>query len=126
MHNDLIEKYLNYQYRGKTSDFFDFYGVSDDCRILLRYVPGKSRMGEDVPPDVPYNVYMGEGRASRITWDEFKDIIETSHEWTYDPEAKEFYKIVFGSRRILDPLRLYMHAVNYGYYEDMSEYINDD
>ena len=124
-HDELIKKYLNYQRRGKTSDFFDFYGVSDNCSILLRYVPGKSRMGEDVP-DVPYNVYMGEGRASRITWEEFKNIMETSHEWTYDPEAKEFYHMIFGARRTLEPFQLYVHAVAYGYYDDMSEYINDN
>lgn len=76
-------------------------------------------------PGVPYNIYMADGQLSKITWDEFKYIIETSHEWTYDSEAKEFYKIIFGSRRILDPLQLCMHAFNYGYYEDMSEYIND-
>ena len=76
-------------------------------------------------PGVPYNVYMADGRSSRITWEEFKNIMETSHEWTYDPEAKEFYHMIFGARRTLEPFQLYVHAVAYGYYDDMSEYIND-
>lgn len=73
----------------------------------------------------PYNVYMADGRSSRITWEEFKNIMETSHEWTYDPEAKEFYHMIFGARRILEPFQLYVHAVAYGCYDDISEYIND-
>ena len=79
----------------------------------------------DNTPDIPFNVYMGENRTSRLSWEDFKDKVETLYGWTYDSETKEFYEIDRGVRKTLGASRIKSLAFLFSYFEDMSEYIED-
>jgi hypothetical protein len=69
------------------------------------------------------NVHRGSGRVSRMTWIQFKNMLENHRGLTYDENEKEFYFLNDGKRRTIPLISLQMIAMLYGFYEDLEEYI---
>ena len=70
-----------------------------------------------------YNVHIGHGRTSRMTWSEFREWLETHKEVKYDGTSKSFYRMIRGQRRNMPVFEVHMLAAMHGYYDDMSDYI---
>ncbi|MFA5452385.1 MAG: hypothetical protein WC248_02275 [Candidatus Methanomethylophilaceae archaeon] len=60
---------------------------------------------------------------SRLTWEEFKEYIETYKGWTYDPDTLSFYHYFRGSRREVSKFKLMIIACTVGYSESLSDHL---
>lgn len=73
-----------------------------------------------------FNVHMGVGRTSRMTWEEFKTWMETYRGVKYDPDTLSFYRMTRGEKRNMTVFEVHMLAAMCGCYEDLSDYITRD
>lgn len=74
--------------------------------------------------DVPINEYMksicGE---SRITWDEFVDIMRIAYGCEYSREKKAFGRMYNGKFQVMDRTMVERIAAVHGYYDSLEGYI---
>jgi hypothetical protein len=70
------------------------------------------------------NVRRGINKTSRITWNEFKFLLE-QRGWSYDSETQQVTFLVGGKRRKVTRYMMDVLATCYGFYEPLENYIND-
>ncbi len=73
--------------------------------------------------EIAINTAIGNGRESRITWIEFKNMMELRG-LTYDTETKRFYYIMSGRRQEMDRMVVLMQAGYAGLYDDLRDYVS--
>ncbi|HOL44074.1 MAG TPA: hypothetical protein PK659_07485 [Methanothrix sp.] len=75
----------------------------------------------------PLNVYMGKslGVSSRLTWDEFRELMEKNFNCRYDREKKQFVWLYDGKWKPYKKDVIVRFAAIFGYFDDMGDKLND-
>lgn len=69
-----------------------------------------------------FNVAAANGAPSRITWAEFKDIMQLRG-FIFDESEKVFYLNINGKRDHVDMCNLAAQAYYYGFYDSLDDYV---